>query len=584
NIAGHSTTQLSVTVTLASPIISQITPATALPGQTITISGSGFANASAVTIGGVQAASYLVVSPQLITAVIGAGASGTVSITTPGGTGSKTGFTIGAVPAISYTTPLIFNQDQAITTVLPVNTGGAIPAVVPGASTTITGSTNGYLDGAAVTALMNRPYGVTSDGGENLFVADYLNHRIRKVVIATGEITTLAGSGTPGYGDGTGTASGVRFNYPAGILYDGAGSLYVTDQLNHRVRKIVIATGVVTSIAGNGTDNSTDGAAGSGSFSNPMGITTDKAGNLYIADFNNSKIRKVVIATSAISTIAGTGAFGYADATGISATFNYPAGITFDSGNLYITDQLNNRIRKMNVSTGAVSTFAGNGTASSADGIGVTSGFNSPAGISADGLGNLYVADQGNNKIRKINIASGAVSTVAGSSTSGNADGTGAVAAFNGPTGVFSDQSGNIFIADQGNSRIRKIATTGYTISAPLPAGLVFDAATGAISGTPTTLTATTPYTINGTNTLGSVNAQLVMSVVPAGPVVASFAPLTTYAGQVVTITGTDLTGATAVSFGGVNAASFNVVSNTSITAIVAAGATGIVSVTTPSG
>ena len=258
----------------------------------------------------------------------------------------------------------------------------------------------GSTDGTGAAARFNEPLGITTDG-TNLYVADTSNNTIRKVVIATGVVTTLAGTaGFAGSTDDTGAAA--RFHGPYGITTDGT-NLYVTDTLNHTIRKVVIATGVVTTLAGTaGSFGSTDGTGAAARFYWPSKITTDGT-NLYVADRPNHTIRKVVIATGVVTTLAGTAGFaGSADGTGAAARFYEPFGITTDGTNLYVADTSNNTIRKVVIATGVVTTLAGTaGSSGSTDGTGVAARFHLPYDITTDGT-NLYVADSGNNTIRVI--------------------------------------------------------------------------------------------------------------------------------------------------------------------------------------
>jgi sugar lactone lactonase YvrE len=289
-------------------------------------------------------------------------------------------------------------------------------------------------------------------------VTDSNNHTIRKVVIDTGVVTTLAGTaGSSGSTDGTGVAA--RFNIPGGITTDGT-KLYLTDSRNHTIRQVVIATGVVTTLAGSaGISGSADGTATAARFSGPGGITTDGI-NLFVADSGNHAIRKVEIASGAVTTLAGTaGTSGPTDGAGVTAQFNNPIGITTDGTNLFVADTFNNTIRKVVIATGAVTTVAGTADSSGAlDGTNATARFYNPFGISMDGT-NLYVTEiYPNNTIRKIVIATGAVSTLAGiAGSSGSTDGVGTTATFNYPLGVTTDGR-NLFITDGFNNRIRRMS------------------------------------------------------------------------------------------------------------------------------
>lgn len=271
----------------------------------------------------------------------------------------------------------------------------------------------GNVDGIGADARFLGPRAVAVDGAGNLYVADSGNETIRKVVLAKGEVTTLVGSpGKIGLGDGTGTAA--RFNEPTGLALDNAGNLYVADRRNDQIRKVVVTTGEVTTVASPIFGGSKVIKA---DFRRPAGVALDSEGNLYVADTNNNAIRKVVVATGAVTTLAGTaGVSGSSDGTGAAALFRAPLGMVSDkAGNLYVADLFNHAIRRIEVSTGVVTTLAGTlGVLGSADGTGVAARFNRPAGVALDSAGNLYVAEQSNHTIRKVVIATGEVTTLAG--------------------------------------------------------------------------------------------------------------------------------------------------------------------------
>ncbi|HXP51088.1 MAG TPA: hypothetical protein VN922_14115, partial [Bacteroidia bacterium] len=274
-----------------------------------------------------------------------------------------------------------------------------------GAVTTLAGSTtSGQADGIGTVAGFYEPTGIACDGNGNLYVADQNNNEIRKVVIATGVVTTFAGSTAAGYADGIGSAAG--FSEPTGITYDGYGNLYVADQSNYEIRKIVISTGVVSTLAGSNTSPGTlDGTGTAANFYYPYGIASDGNGNLYVTEQYGNDIRKIVISTTSVTTLAGSNISGSVDGTGAAASFYYPEGIVYDGyGNLYVSDNQNNEIRRIIVSNGAVSTFAGTTTSGSTDGAGAAASFYSPNGLGFDASGNLYVTDQDNNEIRKIGV------------------------------------------------------------------------------------------------------------------------------------------------------------------------------------
>jgi sugar lactone lactonase YvrE len=312
----------------------------------------------------------------------------------------------------------------------------------------------GSADGIGSAAQFSAPYGLTIDGSRNLYVADTLNHNIRKVTSA-GVVSTIAGFPTiSGTNDGTGSA--VRFNNPYGIAVDSAGNLYVADTFNHTIRKINSA-GAVSTLAGlPGIAGSADGTGGNARFKNPYGIVVDAAGNLYVADTGNSTIRKITPA-GLVSTFAGLAQItGTND--GASARFNGPKAVTVDStGNLFVADTENQTIRKI-TSAGIVSTFAGQaGNSGTNNGTTSAARFFFPSGITLDSSGNLYVAD--NSTIRKITPAL-IVSTLAGSAGKpGSADGTGNNARFSFPSGVAVDSDGSVYVSDFGDNTIRKITS-----------------------------------------------------------------------------------------------------------------------------
>jgi sugar lactone lactonase YvrE len=256
-----------------------------------------------------------------------------------------------------------------------------------------------------------------------------------------------------------GFGSSAKFRNPSGITTDGSGNLYVADASNNLIRKIVISTGEVTTFAGSGVQGSADGTGTAARFNSTTGVTVDVNGNVNVADQYNMLIRKIT-PTGVVSTLAGTGMQGTSDGIGTAAYFSYPTGITVDgSGNLFVTDWGVSRIRKIVISTGVVTTVAGNLNFGNTDGVGPAATFNAPTGVGLDASGNMYISDKSNHRIRKI-TSSGVVSTIAGS-TVGSTDGIGTAAKFNNPNSVAVDGNTNLYIADQANQRIRKISPTG---------------------------------------------------------------------------------------------------------------------------
>ncbi|MFH1957286.1 MAG: LamG-like jellyroll fold domain-containing protein [bacterium] len=326
-----------------------------------------------------------------------------------------------------------------------------------------TGS-SGYSgdDGNATSAQLYYPTGIAVDSSGNVYVADQYNNRIRKVN-TSGTITTFAGTGSSGYSGDDGTATSAQLYFPTGVAVDSSGNVYIADQYNHRIRK-VNTSGTITTFAGTGSwGYSGDGGyATSAQLYYPLGVEVDDSGNVYIADRSNHRIRKVN-PSGIITTFAGTGSSGYSGDGG-DATFAqlyYPSGVAIDSsGNVYIADQDNHRIRKVNTS-GTITTFAGTGSGgySGDDGSATSAQLYSPFGVSVDDSDNVYIADQYNHRIRKVDT-SGIITTVAGTGSGGYSGdgGTATSAQLYYPWGVAINSSGNVYIADTTNHRIRKLS------------------------------------------------------------------------------------------------------------------------------
>ena len=317
----------------------------------------------------------------------------------------------------------------------------------------------------ALCAEINAP-GVAVDASGNVYIADYGNNRIRKVTVSTGIITTIAGNGTQGYNGDNIAATTAELWSPNGVAVDGSGNVYIADYLNNRVRK-VNTSGIITTLAGNGTlgYNGDNIAATAAQLAQPLGVAVDNSGNVYIADWNNIAIRKVTVSTGIITTVAGTpGWYGYTGDNGpaTAAKMQDPEGLAVDgSGNIFISDWRSHTIRKVTASTGIITTIAGNNTAGfSGDGGQATAAvLNYPLGVATDASGNVYIGDRNNNRIRKITVSTGIISTIAGNATQGfNSDGIPATnAELNYPFGVAVDISGNVYIGDVFNYRIRKV-------------------------------------------------------------------------------------------------------------------------------
>lgn len=337
--------------------------------------------------------------------------------------------------------------------------------------------------------------GVTVDANGNIYVADFDRNVINKVT-PSGNSSIFAGSGSIGYADGLGTAA--SFYEPDALEMDNNGNLYVSDMANNLIRKIT-PKGLVTTLAGKAlTVGSADGTGSGARFSWPRGLAIDAAGNIYVADQGNNLIRKIT-AGGVVTTYAGNGNAGFTNANGTAATFNTPTGVGLDiSGNLYVADAGNNAIRKITPARDVI-TFA--------------TGLSFPREVRIDGTGNVYVTNQSSSTVKRISPA-GVVTTLSGS--------------FSSPIGLVLDGKGNLFLAQNENSLIRKIIISGYTIDKALPAGLIFDPKTGIVTGTPTVLWPATDYTITAYNATGSnstiLNLQVVFEIV-IKPSIITFPP-----------------------------------------------------------
>jgi sugar lactone lactonase YvrE len=330
-----------------------------------------------------------------------------------------------------------------------------------GVVTTIAGNgTRGLSDGTGAAATFNFAHGLTADAEGNFYTldGDETGLVIRKITSA-GVVTTLPG----------------KFNAETGfgrIHRAATGEFYIACRQDQTIYKYSTSKGFSLFAGSPGVKGTGDGTGSAASFTSPTGIVTDKAGNVYVSDQSTQRIRKITPA-GVVTTLAGNGTVGADDGQGSAASFNWPEGLTIDdANNIYAADEEGKMVRKI-TPAGVVSTIYGKpNTAGNIPALSAT--FNQPTGVVADAAGNIYVADAGNNLIRKISAA-GIVSVFVGSGAKGDADGNGTAASFNNPTGLTFDATGNMYVADYGNNELRKITAAGMVSSMPL-----FVAANGA--------------------------------------------------------------------------------------------------------
>ncbi len=373
--------------------------------------------------------------------------------------------------------------------------------------------------GSALSAELFSPVLVTLDANGNLFFSDNRNHRIRRIDAMTGVITTVAGSGPVGPGPGGfggdgGPATSATLNFPNKVTFDSAGNLFFADNANHRIRRIDVVTGVITTVAGTGVAgfSGDGGLALNAELFGPVSVSFQPNGDMLITDQRNHRIRKIDATTGIITTIAGSGpagpgpgSFGGDSGPATSALLFHPGDMVIDpQGDLLFTDQGNNRIRKIQTVTGIITTIAGIGPSDPSTGgfagdggLAISAQFFTPSALALDACGNLYVTDHYNNRVRMISTA-GIITTVAGSGSTGigvggfGGDGGLATSALlHQPNGVVVDGSGRLLIADQENQRIRIITGNVVDNTAPVPDVANLPDATGECSVTLTAPTAT---------------------------------------------------------------------------------------------
>jgi sugar lactone lactonase YvrE len=444
------------------------------------------------------------------------------------GTGCSTGYPIVAgVSGLDCVLPVTFSplypgarriplviaatiSSTATTFKVGLNGVGLGPQIgfTPALIATVAGNgTLGYTGdgGVATAAEFQQPIAVAVDFQGNLFISDFSKDVVRRVDAATNVVTTLTGNGTPGYSGDLGPATGGILNSPSGLFFDGIGSLFISDTGNHVVRKIDAINTNITTFAGDGTPSfSGDGGiADSAELSSPKDVVFDNVGSLYIADFANDAIRRIQATPPIITSIAGNGTPGSTGDGGlaVNALLNGPAALaTNTAGDLYIADNSNNVIRKVTASGSNITTVAGTGVAgfSGDGGLATSAKFGTPQGLATDSAGNLYITDSANNVFRKVNALTQKVSTFAGDTTanaSGYAgdNGPATAALLNAPTHPAIDAAGNIYFADSGNGVVRVI--TGV---APLAFGSVNISATSTAQDVTITNNGNATLTISG--------------------------------------------------------------------------------------
>src|SRR5439155_1570189 len=399
--------------------------------------------------------------------VVVAGTGGGTSFGGDGGpaTAAQLGFPLGvAVDAAGN----LAIADQSNDRIRLVNaTTGVITTVAGKESSGFSGD-----GGPATAAELYLPAGVTFGAAGDLFIADQQNNRIRRVDATAGIITTVAGNGSGGFGGDGGPATAAQLNYPYSVGVDAAGNVLIPDTTNERLRRIDARTGIITTIAGNGTPSfSGDGGpATTAQIGFVPGVAVDPAGNLFITDHNAQRIRRVDAATGIITTVAGNGTAGFGgdDGPATAAQLTDPSGIALDaSGNLFIADRL--RVRRVEASTGVITTIAGNGNCcfSGDGGPATAAGLDYCLNVAVDIAGNVFTAEPCNNhRVRRVDATTGIITTVAGTGIRGySGDGGPAIAAqLYEPLGLAFDTAGNLFVADAWNYRVRRVPS-------PVPCG-----------------------------------------------------------------------------------------------------------------
>ncbi|MBE2288999.1 MAG: T9SS type A sorting domain-containing protein [Chitinophagaceae bacterium] len=399
--------------------------------------------------------------------------------------------------------------------------------------TTIAGNGNAAYSGdggPATSAEFNRPSAVCFDKFDNAYVTDAFNHRVRKITLTTGIVTTYAGNGVASFSGDGGNAIDAEFYVPQGVLVDDDGNVYISDGGNYRIRKVNVATNIVTTIAGNGFS----GLAGDGGIAinaelgQPIGLAI-KNNELLIGDYDNGVVRKLNLTTGVITRVAGNGIPGYSGDGGaaVLAQLNGVSDIFVDqSGNILVVEQWNGVVRKIDAANGAITTVVGKGTLgySGDGGAAINAELNEPTGIFVDKHNNLYISDYRNGAIRKVDAATGIITTLAGGISGYGGDGGPATNAKLKCTDVWVDDNGNIYIADYVNNRIRKVSSgvAVTDVDKGVEAKLFPNPTTGVFSvKVPAGISLLTIYNIGGVEVLSQTittgTAEVDLSSFPSG-------------------------------------------------------------------